>query len=97
MAADNLGTVIDKGEGAVRSILGNGRNAQAWVNIRRGMWVFAVYVWHSEGWTPRNGALMEAVVKQARTTRHPWLVACDTNIDPDSFSNSQVQQQVHVH
>ena len=25
--------------------------------------------------TPRNEALMEAVVKQARTGRHPWVVA----------------------
>ena len=23
---------------------------------------------------------MEAVVKHARTTRHPWLVACDANM-----------------
>ena len=23
--------------------------------------------------------LMEAVMKQARSTRHPWLVACDAN------------------
>ena len=28
------------------------------------------YVWHSEGWTPRNEALIEAVVKKARKTRH---------------------------
>ena len=26
-------------------------------------------------------ALMEAVVKKARTTRHPWLVACDAKLD----------------
>ena len=26
-------------------------------------------------------ALMEAVVMQARTTWHPWLVACDANCD----------------
>ena len=26
--------------------------------------------WHSEGWTPRNEALLEAVLKQTRTTRH---------------------------
>ena len=36
----------------------------------------------------RNEALMEAVVKQARTTRHPWLVACDANMDPEDFKKS---------
>ena len=36
-----------------------------------------MHFWHSEVWTPRNEALLEAVVKQANTTRHPWLVACD--------------------
>ena len=34
-----------------------------------------------EGWTPRNDALMEAVVKHVRTTRHPCVVACDANVD----------------
>ena len=34
--------------------------------------VFSENFWHSEGWTPRNEALSEAVVNQARTTRHPW-------------------------
>ena len=28
---------------------------------------------------------MAAVVKQARTTRHPCLVACDANKDPEDF------------
>ena len=36
----------------------------------------------SEGWTPRNEALLEAVLKQARTTRDPWLIACDANMCP---------------
>ena len=35
-----------------------------------------VVFWHSEGWTPRNEALLEAVLKRARVTRHPWLMAC---------------------
>ena len=47
-----------------------------------------VYFWHSEGWTPRNEAALEAVVKQASTTRHPWLVACDANMCPEDFEKS---------
>ena len=79
----NLGTVVGEGNGAVASIPGNeGRLTQAEVNVRGGMRVFAGYFWHSEGWTPRNEALLEAVLKRARVTRHPWLVACDANLSP---------------
>ena len=56
--------------------------AQAWVNVRGGLRVFAVYVWRSEGWTLRNEAVMKAVVTQARTTGHPWVMACDANMEP---------------
>ena len=28
------------------------------------------------------------LVKQARSTRRPWLVACDVNMDPDGFRKS---------
>ena len=49
---------------------------EAWVSVRGGMRIFALYFWHSEEWTPRYEALMEAVVEQVSTTRHPgwWHV-----------------------
>ena len=49
---------------------------EAWVSVRGGMRIFALYFWHSEELTPRHEALMEAVVEQASTTRHPgwWPV-----------------------
>ena len=50
--------------------------------------VFSVYFWHSEGWTPRSEALLEALVKQAKTNRHPWLAACDANMCPEDFEKS---------
>ena len=87
----DLGVVSDKAEGAAtRSLPKNeGRITQAWVNVSGIVFFFLpVYLWHPEGWTPRNEALMEAVVKQARTTRHRWLVACDANMDPDDFKES---------
>ena len=72
----NFGAMIDKQEGAVKLIPRNdGIIAQTYVNVRRGLRVFAVYFWHQEGSTPGNEALMEAVVKQVRTTRRPWLLA----------------------
>ena len=55
----NLGAVVGAEEGAIESIPGNeGRIAQAWVNVRGGLRIF----WHSEGWTSRNEALLDAVL-----------------------------------
>ena len=62
-----------------------GRIAQAWVNVRGGLRIFSVYFWHSEGWSSRNEALLEAVLKRTRTTKHPWLMACDANMSPQDF------------
>ena len=40
----------------------------------------------------------EAIVKQARTTRHPWLVACDSNMKPEDVKKSLwFKEKVHVH
>ena len=51
----NLGAIVGAEEGAIDSIPGNeGRLAQTWVNLRGGLRVFLVKIWHSEGWTPRN-------------------------------------------
>ena len=73
-------------EGAIESTRGNeGRIAQAWVNVRREMHIFSVYFWHSEGWTSRNEALLEAVLRRTRTTKHPWLVATDAYMSPEDF------------
>ena len=79
MAIDsNLGAVVRAEEGAIEPIPGNeGRIAQAWVNVRGGLRVFSVYFWYSEAWTPRNEALLEAVMKRVKVSRYSWLVACD--------------------
>ena len=85
----NLGAVVGQKEGAVTSIPGNeGRIAQVWVNVRGGMSICAAYFWHTEGWTPRNEAILEAVLARARATQHLWLVACDANMSPADFENS---------
>ena len=53
--------------------------------------------WDSEGWTPRNEALLEAVLKQARTTRHPWLTACDAITCLEDFEKSLWFQRERRH
>ena len=37
--------------------------------------------------TPRNEASMEAMVEQARTTRHPWLIDSGASMSPEDFEN----------
>ena len=96
VAADsNLGAVVGAEEGAVVSISSNeGRIAQARVNVRGGVRVFSVYFWHSDGWIR---ALLEAVAKQAHTTRHSWLVACDANMCPEDFERSLLFRRERMH
>ena len=50
--------------------------------------MFSLYFWNSEGWTPRNEVLLEAIVKQAKVTRHPLLVECDANMCPEDLERS---------
>ena len=56
-AIDKLGAVIDKEEGAVKSIPSDeGSIAPARIDVTGCLRVFPVYSWHSEGWTARNEA-----------------------------------------
>ena len=43
---------------------------------------------HSQGWTPRNGALLEAVFKRVKASRHPSAVACDANMNTEDFEKN---------
>ena len=52
------------------------------------MRIVASYFWHTEGWTARDEAILEAVLKRTRATKHPWLIACDANMSPVDFEKS---------
>ena len=94
----NLGEVVGAEEGATESIPGNeGRIAQAWVNVTGELRIFSVYFWHSERWTSRNEALLEAVLKRTQTTKHPWLIACDANMSPQDFEKSLSFRKDQIH
>ena len=79
----NLGAVV--GEKRRSSYVNPRRIAQVWVEVRGGMRMFAAYFWHTEGWTPRHEAILEAVLERARATKHSWLVACDADMSPVDF------------
>ena len=61
------------------------------------MRVFSVYFWHSEGWTPRNEVLLEAVLQRARVTSHSWLMAFDASMSPVEFQKSLWFQRNQMH
>ena len=60
--------------------------------------MFAAHFWHTEDCPPRNDAVRAAVLKRARTTKHPWLIACDANMSPQDFEKSLWfrKDQMHV-
>ena len=84
-------------KGAIESIPGNeGIIAQAWVNVRGRLRIFSVYFWHSEGYV-ENEVLLEAVLKRARTTKHPRLTTCDANMSPEDFEKSLWFRKDNMH
>ena len=36
----------------------------------------------------RYEAILEAVLRRARATKHPWLIVCDANVSPEDFEQS---------
>ena len=79
--------VVGEVEGTVASIPGSeGRITQAWVDVQGGMRV-----------TPWNEAVLEAVLKRARVTKHSWLMACDANMSPAEFEKYIRFQRNRMH
>ena len=80
---------------AVMSIPGNeGRIAQAMGECQRKLRIFSVYFWHSDA---ENEAILAAVLKRARTTKHPWLIACGANISPEDSEKRQWFRNDRMH
>ena len=82
-----VASVVDTTGGTVQGLEENeGIVAQIGVNCKGGLHhIFADSSWHLEGWTTRNQALKEAVILRTRDTPNPWLMACDANMEPDTF------------
>ena len=45
-----------------------------WINCQGGLFVLEACFWHTEGWTPRNEAIMEAILKSAASSVSPWIM-----------------------
>ena len=51
--------------------------------------MFAVFFWHSEGFTARNEFMMQGGVEQIAGERSPWLIACDAKMEPCQFCEGE--------
>ncbi len=49
---------------------------------RGGMFCFTIYLWTSEGMTPRNVGLVEAALAVASTSGGAWVIGADWNVTP---------------
>ena len=61
---------------------------------QRKLRIFSVYFWHSDA---ENEAILAAVLKRARTTKHPWLIACGANISPQDSEKRQWFRNDRMH
>ena len=49
------------------------------------------------GMVPKNETVLEAVLKRARATKHPWLIACDADMSPEDFETSLCFRKGEMH
>ena len=61
-----------------------GRVAAVWVDgiLRGGMLIVSVYLWHSEGLSKRNWAILYSAVEVAKRFGGPFMIAGDFNMAP---------------
>ncbi len=61
-----------------------GRLVGAWIQAgpRGGMFCFSVYLWTTEGMTPRNVGLVEAALAAASACGGAWVIGADWNVTP---------------
>ncbi len=67
-----------------------GRLVGAWVQAgpRGGIFCFTVYLWTSEGMSPRNVGLVEAALAAAATCGGAWIVGADWNVTPTELKGA---------
>ena len=52
---------------------------------QKGIHVFAVYCWHSKGWTKRKEEPVRAMLGRVANTKSHWIPACDANMEARDF------------
>ena len=64
-----------------------GRVAAAWAHVGpdTGMIFVSVYLYHSEGPTARNRAIIQKALAVAQSHGSPWILAGDMNMPPTMF------------
>ena len=79
-------------EERLRSVDGHeGTIAQAWLDCHEGRKVFAVYPSRSEGWSDRNGTLMDAVFQEVSTGNESGWSDATPTLEPQMMQDFLVQ------
>ena len=71
-----------------------GRITMAWVPIPRGLAIFSVCFYHSEGWTERNQQLLEALGDEVRKCAGLWVIGGDFDMEPENFEQFATQARL---
>ena len=58
---------------------------------------YAVWFWHTEGWTTRNEALTEAVLNSAVSSESQWMTLCGGNREQAGQSASGLTQRRNLY
>ncbi len=84
----HIGTAPMRGAGTAVDVSPRGspgRLTAIWLDAATpgGILLMSAYLWNREGMTPRNVAILEAAIAEARAFGGPWLLGGDFNVDPD--------------
>ena len=63
-----------------------GSTTGAWVDLRGGVCVYAMYGWQSEGLSTRNEEFLETIWTSPIGVRYCWISGCDADLDLDELS-----------
>ena len=68
-----------------------GRLAVGWVDgvLRGGVMMISIYLWHSEGLSERNVALLHAAGEAIASFGGPWMMGGDWNMEPEELMRAQ--------
>ena len=81
------GSEVDDGEEKWRRIAKAWFSCQGWLHTCTVL--FFLRRKHSEERSPRNEALMEAVISSVAGSRAPWIIACDRNMEPSEIQKKE--------
>ncbi len=84
----HIGMAVPRGVAVAQEFAS--RISMAWVGgmVAGGFVMFSVYLYPSEGMTPRNQAVLDEVARIAALLRCPWIMAADWQMTPEEVASA---------